>query len=37
LVLIDVNRPWRKVKVTEHRAASDFAECMHLKLEAALL
>jgi transposase len=27
-VLIDVNRPWRKVKVTEHRAATDFAECM---------
>jgi DDE superfamily endonuclease len=27
-VVIDVNRPWRKVKVTEHRAATDFAECM---------
>lgn len=27
-VAIDVNRPWRKVKVTEHRAATDFAECM---------
>ncbi|CCD84190.1 putative transposase (fragment) [Bradyrhizobium sp. ORS 285] len=27
-VLIDVNRPWRKVKVTEHRAATDFAHCM---------
>ncbi|WP_316169099.1 MULTISPECIES: IS630 family transposase, partial [unclassified Bradyrhizobium] len=27
-VLIDMNRPWRKVKVTEHRAATDFAECM---------
>ena len=27
-VFIDVNRPWRKVKVTEHRAATDFAECM---------
>ncbi|WP_315743496.1 IS630 family transposase [Bradyrhizobium sp. SZCCHNR1075] len=27
-VFIDVKRPWRKVKVTEHRAATDFAECM---------
>jgi len=27
-VFIDVNRPWRKVKVTEHRTAKDFAECM---------
>jgi len=27
-VLIDVNRPWRKVKVTEQRTAKDFAECM---------
>ena len=27
-VFIDVNRPWRKVKVTAHRAATDFAECM---------
>jgi transposase len=27
-VFIDVNRAWRKVKVTEHRAATDFAECM---------
>ncbi len=27
-MLIDVNRPRRKVKVTEHRAATDFAECM---------
>jgi transposase len=27
-VAIDVNRPWRRVKVTEHRAATDFAECM---------
>jgi hypothetical protein len=23
-----VNRPWRKVKVTERRAAEDFAACM---------
>ena len=27
-VFIDVNRPWRKVKVTEQRTAKDFAECM---------
>lgn len=27
-VVIDVNRPWRKVKVTERRAATDFAACM---------
>ena len=27
-VLLDVNRPWRKVKVTERRPAEDFAVCM---------
>ena len=27
-VFLDVNRPWRKVKVTERRAAEDFAICM---------
>jgi transposase len=27
-VFLDVNRPWRKVKVTERRAAQDFATCM---------
>jgi hypothetical protein len=27
-VFIDVNRAWRKVKVTEQRTAKDFAECM---------
>jgi transposase len=27
-VVIDVHRPWRKVKVTESRAAVDFAACM---------
>jgi DDE superfamily endonuclease len=26
-VFVDVNRPWRKVKVTERRAAADFAAC----------
>jgi hypothetical protein len=27
-VLLDANRPWRKVKVTERRTAMDFAVCM---------
>jgi transposase len=27
-VLLDANRPWRKVKVTERRTAIDFAVCM---------
>jgi DDE superfamily endonuclease len=27
-VFLDVNRPWRKVKVTERRTAEDFAVCM---------
>src|SRR6202048_4521596 len=27
-VCIDVHRPWRKVKVTERRAAEDYARCM---------
>ena len=27
-VFIDVHRPWRKVKVTERRAAEDYAQCM---------
>ena len=27
-VFLDVHRPWRKVKVTERRAAEDFADCM---------
>jgi transposase len=27
-VFLDVNRSWRKVKVTERRAAEDFATCM---------
>jgi transposase len=27
-VFLDVNRPWRKVKVTERRTAEDFALCM---------
>jgi hypothetical protein len=27
-VLLDVHRPWRKVKVTERRAAKDYAQCM---------
>lgn len=27
-VFVDVHRPWRKVKVTDQRAARDFAQCM---------
>ena len=27
-ILLDVHRPWRKVKVTDRRAAEDFAACM---------
>ncbi len=27
-VFLDVHRPWRRVKVTDQRAARDFAECM---------
>jgi transposase len=27
-IFLDVHRPWRKVKVTERRAAEDYAECM---------
>ena len=27
-VFLDAHRPWRKIKVTAHRAARDFAECM---------
>src|SRR6201993_4513112 len=27
-VILDVHRPWRKVKVTERRAARDYAQCM---------
>jgi hypothetical protein len=27
-VFLDVHRPWRKVKVTERRAAEDYARCM---------
>nr|GAJ38022.1 hypothetical protein BDOA9_0206400 [Bradyrhizobium sp. DOA9] len=27
-VLLDVHRPWRKIKVTERRAAKDYAQCM---------
>jgi DDE superfamily endonuclease len=27
-VFLDANRPWRKVKVTERRTATDFAVCM---------
>jgi hypothetical protein len=27
-MFVDVNRPWRHAKVTDHRTCSDFAECM---------
>jgi transposase len=27
-VFLDINRPWRKVKVTERRTAQDYAHCM---------
>jgi transposase len=27
-MFVDVNRPWRHAKVTDHRACRDFAECM---------
>ena len=27
-VILDVNRPWRKVKVTARRTAQDYAQCM---------
>ena len=27
-VFVDAHRPWRHVKVTDHRTAIDFAECM---------
>jgi transposase len=27
-IALDVHRPWRKVKVTERRAAEDYAQCM---------
>jgi transposase len=27
-MMLDVNRPWRRAKVTDHRAAIDFADCM---------
>src|SRR4029077_15672083 len=27
-IFLDVHRPWRKVKVTERRAAEDYAQCV---------
>jgi transposase len=27
-VMIDAHKPWRHVKVTDHRSSADFAECM---------
>lgn len=28
-MIVDVNRPWRRAKVTDQRTALDFADCMH--------
>ena len=33
-VCVDVNRPWRKVKVTKRRAAEDYAQCMRELVDA---
>jgi transposase len=33
-VFLDVNRPWRKVKVTERRTARDYAHCMRDLVDA---
>ena len=35
-VFLDVHRPWRKVKVTDSRAAVDFAACMRELTDVAL-
>ena len=32
-VFLDAHRPWRKVKVTDHRTARDFAHCMRELLD----
>jgi transposase len=32
-VFLDAHRPWRKVKVTDHRTARDFAQCMRELVE----
>ena len=36
-VVIDVHRPWRKVKVTERRAAEDYAQCMRELLSMSII
>jgi hypothetical protein len=33
-LVLDVHRPWRKVKVTERRAAEDYAPCMRELVDA---
>ena len=33
-VCLDAHRPWRKVKVTERRAAEDYAQCMRELVDA---
>jgi hypothetical protein len=35
-VFLDAHRPWRKVKVTDHRTARDFAHCMRELAECPL-
>ena len=32
-VLLDVHRPWRKVKLTERRTAKDYAQCMRVLVD----
>src|SRR5207244_7767280 len=32
-VILDVNRPWRQLKVTERRAAADYAQCMRARTD----
>ena len=36
-VLLDVHRPWRKVKVTERRAAEDYAQCSAISSTSIIL
>ena len=33
-MFVDVNRPWRHAKVTDHRTCVDFAECMRDLVDA---
>jgi hypothetical protein len=31
--MVDAHRPWRHVKVTDHRTRQDFAACMRNRVE----